>query len=363
LSISFTGKVGNVCREVRVKRIRRGVVLAVGLVTLSAVLVGVGGVGAGASEAAPSKAKPLPAAELALVSYSTPQAAFKEIIAAFRKTTQGKNITFTQSFGASGEQSRAVAAGQKADVVEFSLEPDITRLVQAGIVDASWNQNKYKGFVTNSVVVIGTRQGNPKKIKDWKDLTKSGVEVITPNPFTSGGARWNVLAGYGAESNVNQNQQAGVDYLNKLFDNVPVQDDSARASLQTFASGKGDAVLAYENEAIFAKQQGQGFPYTIPTKTILIQNPVAVTKNSEHPEQAKAFVDFLYTKTAQKIFANNGYRPVVSGVASKNRFTTPSGLFTIDQLGGWSDAAKKFFDPNSGLLVQVERGKGVPTSP
>jgi len=319
-------------------------------------------VGAGASESGRSGGKPLPAAELALVSYSTPQAAFKKIIAAFQNTTAGKNITFTQSFGASGEQSRAVAAGQKADVVEFSLEPDITRLVQAGIIDASWNQNQYKGFVTNSVVVIGTRPGNPKKLKDWKDLTKSGVEVITPNPFTSGGARWNVLAGYGAESNVNKNEQAGVDYLNKLFENVPVQDDSARASLQTFASGKGDAILAYENEAIFAKEQGQGFPYTIPSKTILIQNPVAVTKNSEHPEQAKAFVDFLYSKKAQKIFANNGYRPVVSGVTSKNKFKTPSGLFTIDQLGGWSDASKKFFDPTSGLLVEVERGKGVATS-
>jgi len=141
-----------------------------------------------------------------------------------------------------------------------------------------------------------------------------------------------------------------------------VQDDSARVSLQTFASGKGDAVLAYENEAIFAKQQGQGFPYTIPSKTILIQNPVAVTKTSEHPEQAKAFVDFLYTKQAQKIFADNGYRPVVSGVTSKNKFKTPSGLFTIDQLGGWTDASKKFFDPTSGLLVQVEQGKGVATS-
>jgi len=344
-------------------KVRRVPALAASALAVSLVLgvVGMGGAGAAPKQGRPDK-KPLPAAELALVSYSTPQAAFKSLIAAFQKTTAGKNITFTQSFGASGDQSRAVTAGQKADVVEFSLEPDITRLVQAGIVDASWNQNQYKGFVTNSVVVIGTRQGNPKKLKDWKDLTKSGVEVITPNPFTSGGARWNVLAGYGAESNVNQNEQAGVDYLNKLFQNVPVQDDSARVSLQTFASGKGDAVLAYENEAIFAKQQGQGFPYTIPSKTILIQNPVAVTKTSEHPEQAKAFVDFLYTKQAQKIFADNGYRPVVSGVTSKNKFKTPSGLFTIDQLGGWTDAGKKFFDPTSGLLVQVEQGKGVATS-
>jgi len=319
-------------------------------------------VDAGASQSGRSGTKPLQAAELALVSYSTPQAAFEKIIKAFQKTTTGKNITFTQSYGGSGEQSRAVQAGQKADVVEFSLEPDINRLVQAGIVDASWNQNQYKGFVTDSVVVIGTRSGNPKKLKDWPDLTKSGVDVITPNPFTSGGARWNVIAGYGAESNVNQNEQAGLDYLGKLFNNVPVQDDSARASLQTFTSGKGDAILAYENEAIFAKQHGQALDYTIPKKTILIENPVAVTKNSEHPEQAKAFVDFLYTKTAQKIFADNGYRPVVSGVVPKSKFKTPSGLFTIDQLGGWSSVNSKFFDPTNGVLVDIERGKGVPTS-
>ena len=342
---------------------RRGVALAASIFAISLSLVVISGVGAGASEPAkPAGGQSLPAAELALVSYSTPQAAFEKIIPAFQKTKAGKNITFTQSYGASGEQSRAVQAGQKADVVELSLEPDMTRLVDAGIVDPSWNQNKYKGFVTDSVVVIGTRQGNPKKIRDWKDLTKSGVEVITPNPFTSGGARWNVMAGYGAQSDKNQNEQAGVDYLTKLFDNVPVQDDSARASLQTFSGGKGDAILAYENEAIFAKQQGQGFPYTLPSKTILIQNPVAITKNSEHPEQAKAFVDFLYSKKAQKIFADNGYRPVVDGVSSKNKFKTPSGLFTIDDLGGWTAVNKKFFDPTNGVLVEVERGKGVATS-
>lgn len=307
-------------------------------------------------------AKSLPAAELALVSYSTPQAAFTDIIAAFQKTTVGKNITFTQSYGASGDQSRAVLAGQPADVVEFSLAPDITRLVDGGIVDASWDANQYKGFVTKSVVVIATRSGNPKGIKDWPDLVKKGVEVITPNPFTSGGARWNVMAAYGANSKVGKNNKAGVAYLNKLFKNVPVQDDSARVSLQTFTSGKGDALLSYENDAIFAQQKNVPLDYVIPKNTILIENPVAVTKTSKHPKQAKAFVDFLYSKTAQKIFAKNGYRPVVSGVVSKGKFKTPSGLFTIDQLGGWTAATTKFFDPNKGIVAGIERGIGVSTS-
>ena len=167
-------------------RIRRGSALVVSAVTLSTLFVTTSGIGAGAATPARARAKALPAAELAIVAYSTPQAAYEEIIPAFQKTAAGKNITFTQSYGASGDQSRAVAAGQAADIVEFSLEPDVTRLVDAGIVAKTWNQNQYNGFVTNSVAVIVTRAGNPEKLKTWTDLTKSGVEVITPNPATSG---------------------------------------------------------------------------------------------------------------------------------------------------------------------------------
>jgi hypothetical protein len=203
--------------------------------------------------------------------------------------------------------------------------------------------------------VIATRKGNPKDLKDWDDLIEDDVEVITPNPFTSGGARWNVLAAYGAKSEVGANDQAGLDYLNELFRHVPVQDDSARKSLQTFTSGKGDAILAYENEAIFAQQNDQPLDYTVPDDTILIENPVAVTKTSKHPEQAQAFLDFLFTETAQRIFADNGYRPVVKGVAEADEFPEPSGLFTIADLGGWTDLAKRFFDPEVGVLLDIER--------
>jgi len=345
-------------------KVRRGAALVVSVLTLS-VSVGIlsaPGAGASVDEAKAATGKALPAAELALVAYSTPTAAYASIIKAFQSTTAGKNITFTQSYGGSGDQARAVVAGQQADVVEFSLEPDMTKLVDAGIVAPTWNKNEYKGMVTDSVVVIGTRAGNPKKLKTWTDLTKSGVETITPNPFTSGGARWNVLAGYGAISNVNKDEQAGVDYLGELFKQVPVQDSSARESLQTFTSGKGDAILAYENEAILAKQAGQEVPYTIPDKTILIENPVAATKTTKYPKQAKAFVDFLYTKRAQQIFADNGYRPAVSGVVPANTFKTPAGLFTIDDLGGWTAINKKFFDPANSIMATVERSVGGATS-
>ncbi len=179
---------------------------------------------------------------LSLVAYSTPQAAYEKIIAAFQKTDAGKNVKFTQSYGASGDQSRAVEAGLPADFVMFSLEPDMTRLVEAGMVDAAWNTDEHKGMITDSVVALVTRKGNPEGIKGWDDLTKKGIEVITPNPFSSGGARWNVMAGYGAQIEDGKSEAEAEQYLADLLANVPVQDDSARAALQTFTGGKGDVL-------------------------------------------------------------------------------------------------------------------------
>ncbi len=304
--------------------------------------------------------KSLPAAELALVAYSTPQEAYEKIVTAFNKTPEGKNITLTKSFGASGDQSRAVESGLAADDVAFSLEPDMTRLVKKGLVAPEWNADGYKGMITDSVVVLVVRKGNPKKIKTWADLTKPGVEVITANPFTSGGARWNVMAAYGqAVKAPGASEQAGKDYLTALFKNVPVQDDSARKSLQTFTSGKGDVLLAYENEALFAQQKGQAVDYVTPDSTILIENPVAITANSKNPEQAKAFLDYLRVPAAQTIFAEAGYRPVVPGIESPYPFPKPAALFTIADFGGWTDVSKKFFDPAASVMADVEKGIGV----
>jgi sulfate/thiosulfate transport system substrate-binding protein len=299
--------------------------------------------------------------KLALVAYSTPQKAYEDIIKAYQKTPAGKNVTFTKSFGASGDQSRAVESGLTADVVAFSLEPDMTRLVKAGLVAEDWNAGATKGMATDSVVVLATRKGNPKGVKTWDDLTRSGIEVITPNPFTSGGARWNVLAGYGAKSEKGKKKEDGVAYLGALFKNVAVQDDSARKSLQTFAGGKGDVIIAYENEAIFARQQKQKLDYVVPDSTIRIENPVAVTKNSKHPKEAKAFLDFLYSARGQQIFVDNGYRPrATAGV--KADFPNPPDLFTIADLGGWTKVNKEFFDPQAGVMADIERKLGVSVS-
>ena len=340
---------------------RRLLPMATLLLLLAGLVVACGDDGDKTSEGASASedSAALPAAELSLVAYSTPQEAYEQIIEAFQATPEGKNITFSTSFGGSGDQSRAVEAGLDADVVAFSLEPDMDRLVKADIVAEDWNQNDTDGMVTESVVVLATREGNPKHIDDWDDLTADGIEVVTANPFTSGGARWNVMAAYGQIIQAGGTEKEAVQYLHDLFANVPVQDDSARKSLQTFTGGVGDVLLAYENEAIFAQQQDQPIDYVVPDNTILIENPVAVTKTSDHPEQAKAFLDFLFTPEAQAIFAKNGYRPVIEGVEVPREFPTPKGLFTIADFDGWADVSAKFFDPEESVMVDVEGDIGV----
>jgi sulfate/thiosulfate-binding protein len=297
--------------------------------------------------------------KLTLVAYSTPKEAYEALIPAFQKTTAGKGVSFDQSYASSGEQSRAVEAGLPADVVEFSLEPDMTRLVDAGIVDSSWNSNQYKGMVTDSVVVFVVRKGNPEGIKTWDDLVKPGIEVITPNPFTSGGARWNLMAAYGAQIEEGKSEQEALEYLDQLLSQTPVQDKSAREALQTFVGGKGDVMLAYENEAITAQREGEDVDYIVPDQTILIENPVAVTKDA--PPAAQAFVDFLLSDEGQKIFAEKGYRPVDENALGGTSFPSPPGLFTIAKFGGWGTVKDKFFDPDKGLVAKIEQDLGVST--
>ncbi len=300
--------------------------------------------------------------KLTLVAYSTPEEAYKELIPAFNKTSEGKGVGFSQSYAASGEQSRAVEGGLPADVVEFSLEPDMTRLVDADLVDKGWNQNEYKGMVTNSVVVFMVRKGNPKGIKDWDDLVTGDVEVLEPNPFTSGGAKWNIMAAYGAQLEKGKSPQEAEQYLAELFKNVPVLDKSARESLQTFSSGKGDVLLGYENEAILAQQKGEDIDYVVPDQTILIENPLAATTEAKDPDLAKAFVDFLYTPEAQKIFVGKGYRPVVKDTPGADKFPEPADLFDITKFGGWDKVNTDFFDPENGVVAKIFQDQGKSTA-
>jgi sulfate/thiosulfate transport system substrate-binding protein len=296
---------------------------------------------------------------VSLVAYSTPQGAFEKLIPAFQATSAGKGVSFSQSYGPSGEQSRSVANGLHADVVNFSLEPDVEKLVKAGLVSANWNQNATHGFVTDSVAVIIVRKGNPKHITGWSDLIKPGVGVLTPNPFTSGSARWNVMAAYGAQLKEGKSPAQAQEYLKSLFHNVVSQDSSARDALQTFLAGRGDALIDYEDEAISDEKKGAAIEYVIPKDTILIQNPIAAVGDST---AGKQFVEYLLSPAAQTIWAEKGYRPVVSGVAGAAQFPTPPGLFTIDSLGGWKTVTKQFFEPETGIVTKIEQSLGVSTA-
>jgi sulfate/thiosulfate-binding protein len=330
-----------------------------GAVVLIATLVVATGCGGSSSDA--SSGGDGSGGRLTLVAYSTPEEAYKELIPAFNRTPEGKGVSFSQSYAASGEQSRAVQGGLPADVVEFSLEPDMTRLVDAELVDKSWSQNEHKGMVTNSVVVLMVRKGNPKNIRGWNDLVTGKVDVLEPNPFTSGGAKWNIMAAYGAQLEQGRSRQEAEQYIADLFENVSVLDKSARESLQTFSSGKGDVLLGYENEAILAQQKGEDLDYIVPDQTILIENPVAVTSAGNEPELAKRFVDFLYTPTAQKIFAGKGYRPVVKDTPGADGFPTPKDLFDITKFGGWEEVNADFFDPEKGVVAKIFQSQGKST--
>ncbi len=300
---------------------------------------------------------------LSLVAYSTPEVVYDEIEPLFQKTGAGEGVGFKSSFGASGEQSRAVEAGLKADVVSFSLAPDMDRLVKAGLVGSNWADTPSKGFVTTSLVSFIVRKGNPKGIKTWDDLLKPGVKVLTPNPFTSGAAKWNLLGAYGAKSDGGKNPQAGLDFLTQLITkHVVVQDKSGRDALNNFTSGTGDVLLSYEYEATTAQKKGQDVDFVTPDQTIKIQNPIAVTKSA--PESAHKFLDFVLSKEGQEKFAGWGYRPVNQEVfdANKARFPEPKQLFTIDDLGGWSKVNDEMFDPEKGSVAKIEEKAGVSTA-
>ena len=329
-----------------------------GLVLIVALLAAAG---CGGQSSASSAGGDGSGGKLTLVAYSTPEEAYKELIPAFNGTPEGKGVSFSQSYAASGEQSRAVEGGLPADVVEFSLEPDMTRLVDADLVDKSWNQNEHKGMVTNSVVVLMVRKGNPKNIKGWDDLVTGKVDVLEPNPFTSGGAKWNIMAAYGAQLEAGKSPQEAKQYIADLFENVSVLDKSARESLATFSSGKGDVLLGYENEAILAQQKGEDLDYIVPDQTILIENPVAATSEAKDPELAQSFVDFLYTPEAQKIFVGKGYRPVVKDTPGADKFPEPAQLFDITKFGGWEEVNTDFFDPEKGVVAKIFQSQGKST--
>jgi sulfate/thiosulfate transport system substrate-binding protein len=336
--------------------------IPIGFVGFALLLAGCGGAsdvrGATSAEAAGGGGE-----SVSLVAYSTPQVVYEEIIPAFKKTPAGRRVEFRTSFGASGDQSRSVEAGLEADVTTFSVEPDMTRLVDAGIVSPDWNAGPNRGLVTTSVVSFVVRRGNPKNIRTWADLLRPGIQVLTPNPFTSGAAKWNLLAAYGQASDGGRNPQRGLEYVRKLItEHVRVQDKSGREALQSFTSGNGDVLLSYEYEATTARRKGAEVDYVLPDDTIEIDIDIATT--SEASPTAKAFLDYVLSAPAQERFAAWGYRPVNQEVLARHRerFPDPPGLFTIDDLGGWKKVNEELFDPTEGSIAEIEEDAGVSTA-
>ena len=299
---------------------------------------------------------------VSLVAYSTPKPAYAALVKAFNATSAGKSVTVVQSYGPSGTQATNVVNGLPADVVNFSLAPDMEKLATAGLVSKKWNSGPTKGFVTNSIVSFIVRKGNPKHIKTWADLVKSGVQVITPNPFSSGSAKWNLMAAYGAQLALGKSKAQATAYLGQLLKHTAAQPSSASNALQTFLSGQGDVLLDYEDDALYAKSQGEAITVITPPQTILIQNPIAVTTNAANPTAAKAFVAYLLSPAGQKVWGQQGYRPVLASVASKFKFPTPKKVFNITSLGGWTKVNKTFFDPQNGVVAKIEAGLGVSTA-
>ena len=302
---------------------------------------------------------------LNLVGYSVLEQANKGVIDAFQKTDAGKDVEFKESYGASGDQSRAVVAGAKADEVHLSLEPDVTRLVDEGLVADDWKDNDTQGICTKSVVVFVVQKGNPQGIESWDDLIQPGVGIVTPNPASSGSAKWNLLAAYGAARDEGGSDEAAQEYMTTFFGNVAALPDSGRDATTAFTSGTGDVLLSYENEAILARQSGQDFDYVIPDETLSIDNACAVLKDA--PAAATDFLDFQKSEEDQKLYAETGYRPLVDvpdlEVEGANDpsdpFPAPGTLLTVDDdFGGWSEANTTFFDENDGILTKIQAEAG-----
>ncbi len=303
-----------------------------------------------------------------LVGFAVPEAANKAIAAEWAKTSAGENVEFVTSYGASGDQSRAVVDGLAADYVHFSVASDVTRLVDEGLVAEDWNTGENKGVVSTSVVVFAVPKGNPNDIEDWDDLIEPGVEIVTPNPASSGAARWNALAAWGQVIENGGTEADALDYVTKLYGNVVSLPSSGRDATTAFTSGTGNVFLTYENEAILARQNGEDFEYIIPETTLLIENPGAVLTDAT--PKATEWIDFVLSKDGQTQFALKGFRPLsivdveVDEVEGANDpsdpYPTVTNLLTVEaDFVSWSELSKKFFDEENGIISKViaESGK------
>ena len=293
---------------------------------------------------------------ITLVAYAVPEPGWSMVIPAFNASAPGRGVQVITSYGASGDQSRSVVDGKPADIVNFSVEPDMTRLVKAGKVSREWNHDVTQGIPFGSVVTLVVRKGNPKKIKNWDDLLRPDVEVITPSPLSSGSAKWNLLAPYAIHSAGGRDTQAGLHFINELVSgHVRLRPGSAREATGVFLQGSGDVLISYENEAIAIEGQSKPVEHVNPPQTLRIDNPLAVVVSSAHLDAATAFKNFQYTAQAQKLWAQAGFRPVDPAVVAefRDQFPVPQKLWTVADLGGWGIVDSQLFDKATGSITKI----------
>ncbi len=321
---------------------------AVALLLSASILAACGG---GPSDVVGGGGGPAAETTLTLVAFAVAEPGWSTVTPAFAATREGKGVAVTGSYGASADQARAVESGKPADIVNFSVEPDITRLVEAGEVDANWNAGATKGIPFGSVVTFAVRPGNPKNIRDWNDLLQPGIEVVTPSPLSSGAAKWNLLAPYAWASNGGEDPSAGIAFVNELVsEHVRLRPGSGREATDVFRQGSGDVLLAYENEAMHFDLE-----YVNPPQTVKIESPVAVVKTSRHREKAGEFVNFLFTPEAQKLWARANFRPVDPAILAEfaDKFPPPEKLWTVAELGGWEKVDAELFNEDSGSITKI----------
>jgi sulfate transport system substrate-binding protein len=351
-------------RKTRWRGVKVGLPAALLTLLIALALAGCGGGGdATGSSDTGSTGDSSSGGTLDVVGYSTPESVYTERLEpAFEESPDGSGVSFSNSFGASGDQSRAVVAGQPASIVHFAQAGDMERLVEEGeIVAKDWAKGPYGGIAQDSVVVISVRKGNPEGIKTLNDVLEKNVDVVTPNPFSSGAARWNIMAVYGTLINEGKSPAQALEGVKTLLEKAVAQPGSARDALAAFTQGQGDVLLGYENEAIKAINEGEDIEYIVPPSTILIETPIAVTKDAPEPA-AENFLKFIWSDEGQEIWAENGYRPVNPKLVDPKQFPTPPDLFKISQFGGWGKVNDEFFDDETGSVAKIEGELGVSTS-
>ena len=296
---------------------------------------------------------PAPQERLTLLAASSGREPYERLAQMFSATPEGAGVLIEQSYANSYDQARAVAYGLPADIVAPSVAADLLPMVEAELIPRRWNAGAERGMVTNSVVVLMVRRDNPHGIRGWQDLVRPRLRLLTADPSTSGVARWALLAAYGAQLERGRTPAQARQHLLELVRNLSFEGKSIRDALAGFAGGEGDVLITSEAEALAARRKGSPLEYVVPDETILIENPVSVTRSA--PPSARAFVDFLRSEAAQRVFAEEGHRPVLESARAGFEFPTPSRLFTVEKLGGWNDAQLEFFDPTIGLIAQLQR--------